>query len=272
MMDLVVSQGRIADRAPGMIEGAARTAQALEQRYGTGGRFVGRPTAPAHDDWSVSLRQARETLTGLAQAVSAGITANHLTVMAANTCAASLATLPVVAREYPDCVVLWVDAHADFNTPETTESGYLGGMALSGACGLWDSGHGAGLDPRQAILVGARDIDPAERVLLDEAGVRIIPRAAAMARHVEQAVKGSRVWVHIDWDVLEPGYVPADYQVPHGLLPREVRSVLESLRTSQILGVELAEFAATTDESIDNRAVDSILDMVAPVFEMARAR
>jgi arginase family enzyme len=272
MMDLIVSQGRIADRAPGMIEGAARTAQALEQRYGAKRRFVGQPTAPTDDDWSVSLPAARETLTALGQVVAASIAANHRTVMAANTCAASLATLPVVAREYPDAVVLWIDAHGDFNTPETTESGYLGGMALSGPCSLWDSGHGAGLDPPRAILIGARDIDPAERVLLDEAGVRIIPPAEATAQRVAQAVNGSRVWVHIDWDVLEPGYVPADYKVPDGLLPSQIRSILESIPASNILGLELAEFATTTDESTNNGAVRSIMDMVAPVFETVTDR
>ena len=41
----------------------------------------------------------------------------------------------------------WLGAHGDFNTPETTASGFLGGMCLAGACGLWDTGFGAGLDP-----------------------------------------------------------------------------------------------------------------------------
>ncbi|WP_326952353.1 YqcI/YcgG family protein [Amycolatopsis sp. NBC_01286] len=272
MIEIIVSQGRIGDRAPGMLEGAERTAHALEQRYDAKGQYVGRPGAPVDDDWSVSLPAAGETLTALGQAVSASITADHRTVMVANTCAASLASLPVVAREHPDCLVLWIDAHGDFNTPETTGSGYLGGMALSGACGLWDSGHGAGLDPRQVILIGARDIDAAERVLLDEAGVRIIPPAEATARRVAQAVNGSRVWVHIDWDVLEPGYVPADYQVPDGLLPNQIRAILESIPASDVLGIELAEFTATPGEGTDGGAVDSIMDMVAPVFETVADR
>ena len=272
MMDLIVSQGRIADRAAGMIEGAALTAQALEQRYGAKGQLIGRPSAPVDDDWSVSLPAARETLTALAQAVSASIASDRLTVMAANTCAASLATLPVVAREYPDVVLLWIDAHGDFNTPDTTGSGYLGGMALSGPCGLWDSGHGAGINPQQAILVGARDIDPAERELLDKAGVRIIPPAEATPQRVAEAVNGSRVWVHIDWDVLEPGYVPADYKVPDGLVPTQIRGILEAVPAANILGIELAEFAATTDRATDDGAVNTILDMVAPVFETAKAR
>ncbi|WP_444847916.1 arginase family protein [Duganella caerulea] len=47
---------------------------------------------------------------------------------ASSRCAASLATLPVVARHRPDACVVWFDAHADLNTPSTTDSGYLGGM------------------------------------------------------------------------------------------------------------------------------------------------
>jgi diaminopimelate epimerase len=267
MIELVVSQGRVADRAPGMIEGAARTARALEHRYGVKGRFVGTPAAPADDDWTVSLGQARETLVELGQTVAAGIAAGNLIAMTANTCAASLATLPVVAREYPDAVVLWIDAHGDFNTPDTTQSGYLGGMALAGVCGLWDSGHGGGIRPEQVILVGARDIDPLERELLRTAGVRIIPPAEATADRVTQAVDGARVWIHIDWDVLEPGFVPADYHVPDGMLPAQIRSILESLPAKDVLGIELAEFKSTADESVDDKAVAVILDMVTPVFD-----
>jgi arginase/N-omega-hydroxy-L-arginine amidinohydrolase len=89
---------------------------------------------------------------------------------------------------------------------------------------------------------------------------------------VAEAVNGSRVWVHIDWDVLEPGYVPADYKVPDGLVPSQIRAILESVPAAHILGIELAEFAATTDKATDDGAVNTILDMVAPVFETAKAR
>jgi arginase/N-omega-hydroxy-L-arginine amidinohydrolase len=105
-IDLIVSQGRIADRTAGAIRGAARTAQALKHRYGAKAQFIGR-TAPAdNDDWPVSLPQARETLAGLARAIATSIEAGNLPVIVANTCAASLASLPVVARKHPDAVVL----------------------------------------------------------------------------------------------------------------------------------------------------------------------
>ncbi|URM90154.1 arginase family protein [Streptomyces sp. MRC013] len=271
MIDLIVSQGRVADRAPRMIEGADRIAQALERRYGLRGRRVGEPAPAADDDWSVSLPQARETLLGLGEAVTASIGAGRRTVMVSNTCSASLATLPVVAREHPDAVVLYVDAHGDFNTPETTGTGYLGGMVLSAACGLWDSGHGAGLRPDQTVLVGARDIDETEAELLEKAGVRIIPPKETTAENILSAIGGSPVWVHIDWDVLEPGYVPADYTVPDGLVPEQIAMVLETVPPTRLRGVELAEFNAPVDPEVAEQAVSTILDMVAPAFRTARA-
>lgn len=267
MIELIVSQGRVADREPRLIEGAARIARALEQRYGLAGRYVGEPAPAADDDWSVSLPQAEATLTGLGRAVTASVRGGSRTVLVSNTCGASLATLPVAAREHPDVVVLYVDAHGDFNTPATTGTGYLGGMVLAAACGLWDSGHGAGLDPARAVLVGARDIDAAEGELLAKAGVRIIPPGEATTDTVRAAVGAAPVWVHIDWDVLEPGHVPADYTVPDGLFPEQIRDVLAAIPPAQLRGVELAEFNAPLDPDLSEKALAVILDVVAPVFE-----
>jgi arginase family enzyme len=267
MLDIIVSQGRVADRSARTLEGAARTAQALERRYGRKGRSVGKAAPPADDDWRVSLPQARETLVELGRAVAAGIEGGHLPVMVANTCPASLASLPVVARHHPDAVVLWIDAHGDFNTPETTGTGYLGGMVLAAACGLWDSGHGAGLRPGQVVLVGARDIDPAEGELLRRAGVRIIPPTDATPEAVLRAVNGAQVWIHVDWDVLEPGFVPADYAVPDGILPVQLREIFAAIPPERLLGVEVAEFHPSDDDVENRAALSTILDILAPLLE-----
>lgn len=125
---------------------------------------IGKPAPAKFDDWSVSLQEAKGDLARMAKAVEDSILTVNLTLISANTCSASLATLPIVASRIPDVKVLWIDAHTDFNTPETTKSGYLGGMVVAAACGLWDSGHGAGLDPNQVAFVGARDIDAAEKI------------------------------------------------------------------------------------------------------------
>ncbi|PJD90406.1 MAG: arginase [Legionella sp.] len=268
MIDLIVSQGRVADKTAQTIVGAARTAQALERKYAIKGQYIGKPTPPANEDWRVSLLQAKETLLALGQAVITSIQNNNLTVMISNTCPASIASLPKVAQAHPDAIVLWIDAHGDFNTPETTSTGYLGGMVLSATCGLWDSGYGSGLRPEQVILVGARDIDPDELELLQSSGVRIIPPSEATPENILRVIEGSQVWLHVDWDVLEPGFVPADYKVPNGLLPAQLRSLFKAIPIEQILGIELAEFKAPLEDESCEKAISIILNIISPILEI----
>ncbi len=203
---VIVSQGRVADRTNGALVGARLTGVAVGALLGVEPAFVGAPTLAENDDWTESLPAAADTLAGLRAALQGALDAGHAPILATNTCAASLATLPEVAARYPDAVLLWIDAHGDFNTPATTGSGYLGGMVLAAACGLWDSGHGAGLNPQQ-------------------------------------------VWIHVDWDVLEPGYIPAAYKIAEGLLPHQVGEIFSALPAGAVRGVELAEFEAGEEET-----------------------
>ena len=58
--------------------------------------------------------------------------------------------------EAPDAKVLWLDAHGDFNTPDTTPSGYLGGMSLAGAVGRWEHGLAEGAMPPERVVLAGR--------------------------------------------------------------------------------------------------------------------
>ena len=138
VFEIIFCQGRIANRTPGAIEGAAKTARALQELTGLSPRSVGAPSPPRQDDWSSSLPEAIGTLTELQSEVADIFRRGQRPLMAMNTCSASLATLPVVARVHPEATILWIDAHGDFNTPETAGSGYLGGMVLAAVCGLWE--------------------------------------------------------------------------------------------------------------------------------------
>lgn len=263
--ELIVSQGRIADRTSGAIPGAALTAKLASSLTGLEPLEIGQISPARNDHWSQALGEANVTVTELQQAISQTIDRGNRPLMVANTCAASLASLPVAARRHPDALLLWIDAHGDFNTPFTTESGYLGGMVLAAACGMWESGHGSGIDPKNVIVIGGRDIDPAEADLMADAGVRIIPPSKTTPQAVLSAIGDRDIWIHVDWDVLEPNNIPAAYAIADGLLPETLRSIFAALPGHRIVGLELAEFEASGNWLEDEKALKIIADIISPI-------
>lgn len=264
---IITSQGRVADRTPGAIPGALAVAKALAARYDLSVKTVGTPAPAVSDDWREALPQAHETLKGLAAAVSEELTAGRRPLLATNTCSASLATIPQAASQIDGLTVLWVDAHGDFNTPETTDSGYMGGMALAGICGLWDSGHGGNVAPEKVVIFGARDIDPEEMETLNRKKVTVIKPEAANAQSLLAAIGTGPLWIHIDWDVMEPGLIPAAYAIEDGLLAPQLRDALAAIPASQIAAIELAEFELPKDKQAADHALDLILEITAPLYE-----
>ena len=117
-----------------------------------------------------------------------------------------------------------MDAHGDINVPTDSQTGYLGGMALSAPMGWWDSGLGAGLPAGQAILVGARDLDPNEARHVATGPITLVEGGEALRDRLADAIAGRPVYL-LDCDVLQPGLVRTDYAVPDGftLLPGPVR-------------------------------------------------
>ncbi|WP_320188951.1 arginase family protein [Agrobacterium rosae] len=264
--EIIVSQGRVADRTSGAIAGAKMTAEALIKRNGFPVTVVGTPSPPRDDTWSVALAEAVTTLKSLHAATRDVLMRGGKPLLVLNTCGASVATLPVIAAEHPDAVVMWIDAHGDFNHPGTTWSGYLGGMVLAAGCGLWESGYGAGVDPKNVIIVGGRDIDDDERKLLQEANVTVLSPAVSTPMSIMDAIRGRNVWVHIDWDVLQPGFVPAAYSVDEGLDPQDLKAMLGAIPCSQILGIEIAEFEASGDEDADAHALAVVCEILSPLL------
>ncbi|MEP7453528.1 arginase family protein [Phyllobacterium sp. SB3] len=267
MKEILACQGRVADRTPNAVRGAFLTAQVLSDRYDLTIKKVGMEFASACDDWTVSLPQAHVTLAAMQYETEKNLVSGNVQFTAANTCSASLASLPLVAKYHPDAKVLWIDAHGDFNTPAITESGYLGGMVLAAATGYWDSGYGSGLKARNIIIAGARDIDPQELALLERADVAILSPKDATPEAIRNAIGDTPVWIHIDWDCLEPGIVPAAYKVQNGLAQHQIRLILQSIKPEQILGVELAEFEAADNAEECDTALSNILDIVEPLFD-----
>ncbi len=155
--------------------------------------------------------------------------------------------------------VIWVDAHADFNTPETTPSGNIHGMPLAALCGLgdprlvclWEDTPPA-LDPRRVAVIGARDLDPGEKRNLREAGVMVqgmeqIDRMGIVTALEKAIDRVSRdvdgIYLSLDMDALDPRHAPGvGTPVPGGLTYREAHLVCEVVaETGKLVGMDVVE-------------------------------
>ena len=100
-----------------------------------GARIIGSPGEPRAGDHRDDLRDGRGCLLEAGGQIDDALEAGRAPILLAPECSVSVSTLPVVVARRPAVRVLWLDAHPDFNTPETSTSGYLAGMCLAGACG-----------------------------------------------------------------------------------------------------------------------------------------
>ncbi|WP_374674139.1 arginase family protein [Ideonella sp.] len=240
--ELVLFQGRVGDRNDLALPGARALANALAAAHGLCARVIGAPEPALNQGWATELAAARPALQALHAHFERVCTRGARVVAATSRCAASIATLPVIARHHPRACVVWFDAHADLNTPDSTLSGYLGGLALAAPLGLWHSGFGAGLDTDRLVLVGQRDLDPFESDLIAQRRIVHLPPGPGLARELRDAVAGRPVYVHLDCDVLNPGIVPTDYVHDAGLSLEDLRQAAEALAASEVIGLEIAEF------------------------------
>lgn len=238
---LTAFQGRAGERSAAAQPATLALGQALARRLGTRCATIGTPQAPIAGGWQAQLAAARSDLAAMAARQDATLANRDTPLLALTRCAVGLATLPVVARHRPDCSILWLDAHGDLNTPASSDTGYLGGMVITGAAGLWQSGLGDELDLGRVVLAGAREIDPPEQALIDAGSVRHVPIGPDFADRVRAAVAGSPVYIHLDCDVLEPGEVTTEYSCPGGLTLETLRGVFAALADCEIVGIEIAE-------------------------------
>jgi arginase len=191
-------------------------------------------------------------------------------------------SLGTVAGVGDDLGVVWLDAHPDFNTAEATTSGFADGMGLAVLTGTgWNALRatipGYRIVPeRNVILVGARDINPAEEARLQasgitrldvaEAGSRLTPVATELAARVEA------VYFHLDLDVLDPSEGRAnDYAAAGGLRASDVSSAIDAI--GRLLAVRAAAVTAydpTLDP--DGSLAETAVELVARIVDTASVK
>ena len=177
--------------------------------------------------------------------------------------------------------VLWLDAHADFNTPATSPSGNLHGMSAAWLCGepglegmLGNEPH-ALVDPKHLHVFGVRAIDRGERELLRARGVNIVDMrqldefgASALLRGIIDEVRSRNGLLHVSLDVdfVDPQLAPGTgTTVPGGATFREAHLVMEMLHHSGVVGsLDVVELNPFLD--VRGRSALLLVDLVASLF------
>lgn len=247
------------DRRPFAGRDTQGLAEALAAQAGVRARLIGSPADAAPATYEEDLVERRGCLLEAGGQVDDALADGQVPVLVAATCSVCTTTIPAVRRHRPDAVVLWLDAHADFNTPDTTPSRFLGGMCLSAACGVWDDGLGQEpkLPPTDLVLFAVRDLDGGERRLLDAHHVEVLRHAS----QVLDAVRDRAVFVHLDLDALDPELHPSEFPAPGGLADGELRQLLRDVRReAEVVGAEVTAFAASD-------RLELVVSVVAPLVE-----
>lgn len=185
-----------------------------------------------------------EVQRAVAEQVRCAVSEGAAPIVLAGNCGASVGVVEGLAAP-DDLAVVWLDAHGDLNTPETTTSGFVDGMALAMLTGRCPTLAGFRPVPdEQVLLVGARDLDAAERAVLDGSRIRLLPARAADVAAAGFPRRVRRVHLHVDLDVHDSRLVGAanEYAVPGGPDAAEVRRIVEAV--SARLPVVSATFAA----------------------------
>jgi arginase len=269
-ISLVALRCRTADRFPGALQGVEILAPLVAGALGVEPRFIGSAGEVRETRYEDDLNESRGCLLEAGGQVDDALSGGNTPVLLAADCAVAASTLPAVARNRPDARILWLDGHGDYNTPDTSGSGYLGGMCLSAATGEWDAGLGGGaVRPDQVVLAGVRDLDPGERELLERSPATVIgasPVETLVA--AKNALEGAPVFVHFDTDVIDPEHFPAAVPAPGGLHPDKLYDLFDSvLEDSELVGIEITNFAAPEDEEARAVATETAMHVLEPVLE-----
>ncbi len=220
------------------------------------------------DEHARYLTEITRVCTQLADRVEAALEAGHLPVVLGGDHSVAIGTISGMARYWRKrgkrIGVLWVDAHTDVNTPDSSPTGNIHGMPLAVLLGHGPpelvalAGDRPALDGRNVCVVGARDVDAGERAFVREVGLRVYTMseldergtALCVREAIDRCTDGT-VGIHLSFDLdgVDPQHAPGvGTAVPGGLSLRESHLICEKVAaTGKVLGLEMVELNPVID-------------------------
>ncbi|KAA8996921.1 arginase family protein [Affinibrenneria salicis] len=182
--------------------------------------------------------------------------------MIGGTCGAEVAPVAWLNQRYAgELAVIWFDAHADLNTPQSSPSGEFHGMVLRTLTGEGPrelvEGIARPLVPGQIFLAGVRELDQPERAFIERRNIALSPEIdASSAGRLCAAIRAAgyrRIYLHIDVDVLNPdSFSGALMPTPGGPTPAALSAALRRLsETFEVVGSSIVEYCGRTEQSRD---------------------
>jgi arginase len=190
----------------------------------------------------------------LAGAVRRAVGADELPVVVSGSCNSALGVL--AGFEHARCGVVWLDAHADFNTPDSTASGFFPGMSLAVVTGhcfgnYWAQiGDSTPVAEDAIVMFGVRDLSPdAERERLYRSAIHVAEADGDVAAALDRlAARMHEVYLHVDFDGFAPDVAPgvADEPVPGGLSLEDGEAIIRA--TAERFRIKAATLATYTPD------------------------
>ncbi|HUQ40989.1 MAG TPA: arginase family protein [Candidatus Limnocylindrales bacterium] len=254
---------------------AARPLHLFEAGVVTEQRFVGLAAAPAalaeaflpehraekhirvpfnpRERWLTAAREACRTL---ADGVESSLRAGALVGVLGGECTLVAGTISGALAVEPDITLVYIDAHADFNTLATTLTHYVSGMCLAHVCGrsvaplLWPGARK--ITEEHVALVGGRALDPGERQTLERSRVLHVPFDSEHrdpARIIAYA-RRKKVWLHLDVDIIDSLQMSAVvFPSPRGAPASSIRDLITQLAAvADVRGFEVCGYDPRQDE------------------------
>jgi arginase len=218
------------------------------------------------------------------EAMHAELARDHLPVLLGGDHCLAIGSIGAVARHCRErglkLRVLWLDAHADFNTREISPSGAIHGMPVACLCGFGPApllelnGHVPAMDPHSIRQIGIRSVDPGEKRFVHEQGLEVFDMRyideMGMRHTMEQALAGldEQTHVHVSFDVdfLDPEIAPGVLTtVPGGPTYREAQLCMEMIAdTGRLRSLDVMELNPALD--VHNRTARLAVDLVESLF------